>query len=200
MNARSTSPGRTALRLRIALKLLVTVQAVIVAILAAQLLGANDRFARMLGMEAELRGSTPPVGQVLPDLSKVPGVKPAMPAPAVLRGHAVLLVATCIECQSGSIVGRTLMGIDPGAVGGAQLHAVAWGGSADAWSREWGFDKHVFVHGVAAPSDLTVARRLRVGLSGVAFLYDAQGRWRATYHLGQLNADDIEHDLRQLDR
>jgi hypothetical protein len=174
------------------------VQAVVVAVLAANLLSGSDRFARLLGVDAELRGSTPPAGQVLPDLSNVAGVKPAFPAPVELRGQAVLLVATCIDCRSGDIVGRVLASVDPAAVGKAQLHAIAWGGSPRSWRGEWGIGANVSVHGVAPPSDVAIARQLRVGESGVAFLYDAQGRWRVTYHLGQLSAPDIEHDLRQL--
>jgi hypothetical protein len=34
--------------------------------------------------------------------------------------------------------------------------------------------------------------------SGISFLYDTRGRWRSTFFIGQLDREDIAHDLRVL--
>ena len=37
-----------------------------------------------------------------------------------------------------------------------------------------------------------------VAMGGILFLYDSRARWRATYFLGQLDAEDVRHDLERL--
>lgn len=135
----------------------------------------------------------------MPAFHMLDGLKPAID----LRAHdgPVLVVATCADCRSGDVWGRVLGDIDTGRVGAASsLHAVTWGGDAGAWQREWQLPRAVQVHAASAGGARAVRRMVHVGESGVAFVYDVDGRWRATYHLGQANADDIAHDLRVLSR
>lgn len=154
-----------------------------------------------------LRGSKPPSGQRMPDLREARGLEPAAEAPAAYRGTPVVLFATCMDCRSGDVFGGYL-----GRLGakdlpdGARAVVVAWNGDVEAWRREWGIDdERLEVHVAPGEQDAAVLRtRLGIGgragneESGIAFLYDPSGRWRATYFLGQLDREDIRHDLEEL--
>jgi hypothetical protein len=158
-----------------------------------------------------LRGSRPPAGQHMPDLSSVDGIEPGAPAPATLRGSAVMLVATCMECRSGDVIGGFLGRLTPDDLpGDARVVVFVWGGDEGAWLRQSrigvGDVKPTILH-VQAPAALARVRStFGIGSvggaeeSGITFLYDTKGRWRSTYFLGQLDRDDIAHDLRVLGR
>jgi len=162
-------------------------------------------------VNAGLRGSKPPAGQSMPDLRDVPGLEPRPEAPAAYRGAPVVLFASCMDCRSGDVFGGYLGRLAAGDIpDGARAVAVVWNGDVDAWQQEWSIDQaggpgRLEVHAASSEAD---AARLRehFGIggragneeSGMAFLYDAQGEWRATYFLGQLDRADIRHDLEQL--
>jgi hypothetical protein len=158
-----------------------------------------------------LRGSLPPAGARMPDLSGITGIEPPMPAPNELRGQAVALAATCMECRSGDVLGGFLGRMVADDVPrGATLLVLGWDGDPAAWTREWRIgagDLHPDVH-VARTKAAADEVRQRLGIgsvdgaeeSGITFLYDRSGRWRSTYFLGQLDRDDIRHDLRVLAR
>lgn len=157
--------------------------------------------ADRLWPEKTLQGSRPPAGQLMPDLSKVDGLDPPMPAPKQLRGRAVLIVATCLDCRSGDVMGGFLSRLDTDEVADrVALHVIGWEGDRRSWNREYPLDKRLRLHTASNAAEASaVARKLRVGESGIAYLYDRRGHWATTYHLGQLDADDIAHDLNLLE-
>lgn len=155
-----------------------------------------------------LRGSRPPAGQQVPDLSRIPGIEPRVPSPQELRGASVGLVATCLDCRSGDVIGGFLGRLRQGDLPrSARLLVVAWEGDADRWARRWRVDRELVELHVAraAPATEAVRRRLGVGAgprggeeSGMLFLHDARGRWRSSWFLGQLDRDGVLHDLAAL--
>lgn len=151
-----------------------------------------------------LRGSRPPAGQMLPNLAAVPGTTPPFPAAEKLEGTAVALVATCLQCRSGDIIGGFLGRLQPGRIpDGATVRVVGWGDS-EAWRTQWAIPEEFVVHEVA-PRGVELARR-RLGIgpvgdaeeSGVTYLYDTSGRWRSSWFIGQLDANGVVHDLELL--
>lgn len=145
-----------------------------------------------------LRGSHPPAGVAMPDLSTIDGVLPAIPPPWTLRGAPVMVVVTCGRCVSGRAITRALAALDRERIPEhAQIHLIVLDGAPGELST---FPHDARIHRADGGAAAMVRRRFHVGASGVAFLYDPTLRWRATFHLGQLVPADVAHDLRQLDR
>lgn len=160
-------------------------------------------------VNAGLRGSKPPAGQVFPDLAGIAGVEPSVPTGTELEGEAVQLVATCLDCRSGDIIGGYLGRLERDDVpDGARVLLVGWDGDLQAWQRRWRVDTNLVELHVARTPAATGELREAVGIgpvdgaeeSGIAFLYDTTGRWRSTFFLGQLDRDDVRHDLTALAR
>lgn len=165
---------------------------------------ARTEQSRENALNGGLRGSLPPSGQSMQDLSGIAGVEPPVPPPARLRGHAVALVATCLDCRSGQVLGGYLGRLDREDVPpGARMLLIGWDGDAAAWSERWGVDPAVVEMHVARTEAAAYALRDRFGVgrrsgaeeSGITFLHDPEGRWRSTFFIGQVNRDDIRHDL-----
>lgn len=174
-------------RIHLLLMLLLLVQLVIVGLALA--LWWNHR-------DHERRGSTPPDGQRLADLPALDGLVPPGPAPQELRGDGALLVATCLDCRSGQIVGGFLARVADDLPRGARVLVIGWDGTEQAWRSSTSVPPQIPVH--VAPDERTaraLRRELRVGESGFAMVYDSEGRWVSTFHLGQLDRDDVVADL-----
>ncbi|MCW2924031.1 MAG: hypothetical protein JWM98_1435 [Thermoleophilia bacterium] len=161
--------------------------------------GSGDDRANVVN--GELRGSKPPAGQTVPDLARVAGVEPRFPAPAKLRGRPLMIVGTCIDCRSGQVIGGFLgrLGADD-IPDGVRVVVVGWDGDAATWRTEQHIPGAFEIH-VARNAAATSA--VQDGLEGItesgrAYLYDASGRWRSTFHLGQMDRDDVLHDLERL--
>lgn len=171
-----------------------------------------------------LRGALPPAGQRLPDLSKVGGIEPTVPAPARLRGAPTLLVATCIDCggdtRSADLVGGFLHRLGSQELPtGSRVEAVVWDGDAAAWRRRWEVPAGVTVHvaddaaaalvrrrfGLATPGRAKTydtegtLREVDVATSGRAYVYDPRGRLRSAFSIGIMVPADVAHDLRAID-
>lgn len=157
-----------------------------------------------------LRGSKPPAGQTWPKLASVDGITPPFPSRADVDGAATVLVATCVDCRSGDIIGGFLGRIAPDALPrDARIVVLTWSGDPSAWAKQWNLDpSRLELHAVAAGDDAALARvRTAVGIapvqgaeeSGIAFVYDPAGIWRSTFFIGQLKVDDIAHDLSELE-
>lgn len=155
-----------------------------------------------------LRGSKPPAGQTWPDLAGVAGIDPAFPTREDVAGRATMLVATCAACRSGDIIGGFLgrLGTD-GLPADARVVVLTWGGDQSAWASRWKLDAVAQLELHEATGAATVAsvrRTLGVGPvdgaeeSGIAFLHDVHGRWRSSFFVGQLQREDVAHDLDQL--
>lgn len=161
-----------------------------------------------------LHGSTPPAGQRLPELERLPGIAPRPPARGQLEGSAVALVATCVSCRSGDILGGFLGRLERDDVpDDARLLVVGWGGDVRAWSERWGVGSgpeapDVEVYGVRGTEGVAAARSMfRIGPgadggeeSGIVFVHDRRLVWRSSFSIGQLDRDDLRHDLQQLSR
>jgi hypothetical protein len=147
-----------------------------------------------------LRGSRPPAGQKMPDLSKVSGMEPDMPAPASMRGDVTLVVATCMQCPSGDVIGGALRRLtDRDLPEGARIEVVGWGGDVAAWRAEWKLPKRLAIHVVRTPSSVSKVKvLLGIGTNGFGYLYDRGGVWRASYAVQLLQPDDVVHDMRVL--
>jgi hypothetical protein len=198
------SPVSRPSRIRRIVLLLVAVDIVILAAAVVVWFVLRDDQADGNVVNEGLRGSRPPAGQQLPDLASMAGVRPAVPAPAELHGDAVQLVATCLECPSGDIIGGYLGRLTREDVpDGARVLLVGWEGDLAAWSERWHVDSRLVELHAASSAAATEALRERFGIerrgdaaeSGITFLYDPRGRWRATYFIGQLDREDITHDL-----
>lgn len=199
-----TSPARPRTIVRRAVKVLLLVDAALLVV--ALVLWVQIRRGDEAGnvVNAGLRGSRPPAGQTLPDLSRLEGVRPSVPAPAQLEGRAVALVATCLQCRSGDIIGGFLGRLRPADIpAGAQVRVVGWG-DAEAWRTKWAVPGEFTVHEVPVASTERARRAFGIGPvdgaeeSGVAYLHDPRGRWRSSFFLGQLDRDDMLHDLEAL--
>jgi hypothetical protein len=152
-----------------------------------------------------LRGSRPPQGASWPgELASVAGVEPTFPGRTGVEGSATMLVATCIECRSGAILGGFLGRLRDGDLpGDARIVVLTWDGDPAAWRSEWAIDGSRAEWHRARTASAASAARERLGIgsidgaeeSGVTLLYDADGAWRASYSIGQLNREDIAHDL-----
>lgn len=206
----------TRARLRRIVLTLVVIDLLVVAAAAAAWVLLTGGDERANAVNAGLRGSRPPEGQ-LPDLSSV-AMTPAFPDPGTLEGTVVAIAATCRACRSGDVLGGFLGRLQRGDVpAGAQLHVVAWSGAemgrpsmtSDTWGERWriGARQRVIVHDVrSAGGAAAVQRRLGIGdgvthpSSGVVYAYDEHGRWRSSWFLGQLDRGDLRHDLRELAR
>ena len=154
-----------------------------------------------------LRGSRPPAGQHMPPLNDVKSITPPVPRQQEFEGSAVQLIATCLDCTSGEIIGGYLGRLTRDDIpAGARVLVVGWDGDVEAWQRRWRVDDElVDVHVTNHPGMTRFLRELfgiapRGGAeeSGITFLYDTRGRWRSTYFLGQLDREDVAHDLRVL--
>jgi hypothetical protein len=186
---------RSSRRRRI-IALLVVVDAIVVAI------AVGVWFAIQRTEPSELRGSTPPAGQVIPDLSNVSGVEPPIPPPSGLAGDAVtMIVGTCLNCRSGDLIGGTLARMleRESIPKGANIVVLGWDGDAKQWRREWQIPSNVTIHSaVSDRANDELPARLRLGENGMVFLYDRKRRWRSSFHTGQLDHEDMAHDLRLL--
>lgn len=155
-----------------------------------------------------LRGSRPPAGQVWPDLATERGIAPPFPDRDAIRGHATMLVATCADCPSGDIIGGFLGRLDDDALpDDAHVIVLTWGGDQAEWAARWKLDAVPQLELHAATNAQAVARvRRTLGIgpvdgaeeSGIAFLHDTAGRWRSTFFVGQLQREDVRHDLERL--
>lgn len=173
--------------------------------LAVWLLSRDDERAN--AVNDGLRGSAPPAGQTWPDLQPIDGIEPAFPGRDDVRGTASMLVATCADCRSGDIIGGFLGRLGPDTLPeDARVVVLTWDGDQAAWVDEWHVDRdRIELHHATSPAAVARVRR-ELGIapvgdaeeSGITFLHDTRGRWRSTYYVGQLNADDIAHDLERL--
>ncbi len=154
-----------------------------------------------------LRGSTPPAGQVWPALAEVDGITPVFPTRDDVEGRATMLVATCAECPSGDVIGGFLGRLGEDALPeDARVVVLTWRGDQATWAKRWHIDDERFeLHDVADGAPLAAVRRsLGIGSvdgaeeSGIAFLHDTEGRWRSTFFAGQLDREDVAHDLAEL--
>lgn len=152
-----------------------------------------------------LRGSKPPAGQRVADLTGIPGIEPAVPTPEELRGTAIALAVTCMDCPSGDILGGFLGRLAEDDVpSSADIRVVAWHGDVEAWRSRWRIKRDISIHKV--PDAHVEDARDVFGIrpvrgqeeSGMVFLYDEHGRWRSTFFLGQVNRADVTHDLQAL--
>ncbi len=158
-------------------------------------------------VNAGLRGSKPPAGQTWPRLDNVDGIEPAFPTRADVQGAPTMLVATCVECRSGDIIGGFLGRLPEDALAeDARVVVLTWGGSQTDWATQWRIDPERFdLVDARTPAAVEEARTaLGIGPvdgaeeSGIAYLHDADGVWRSTFFLGQLDRDDVSHDLAAL--
>lgn len=192
----SEAPDDRRRRLRRIIRIMVAIDVAVLLALAALWLLKGDELRR----GDSLRGSQPPAGEHMPAYSKL-DLAPSMPKSVALSGHASLVAATCIDCQSGDIYGGFLHLLSQRNLpDGAQLHVIVWGGDADAWRHEWSLPKRIHVHVADSGAATTAVKALtHIDDSGIAYLYDDKGMWRSTFHAGQLDADDVTHDLRAID-
>ncbi len=157
-----------------------------------------------------LRGSRPPAGQSWPDLANVAGIDPAFPTGDDVTGQPTMLVATCATCRSGDVIGGFLGRLGDDALPpDARVVVLTWGGDQTAWATRWKLDalSRLELHEVAGAESVARVRRT-LGIapvdgaeeSGIAFLYDPRGRWRSTFFVGQLDREDVAHDLERLRR
>ena len=202
------SPVREPSRLRRIVVVLIAVDLVVVfAVLGIWLaMGGQDADDRNVLNEG-LRGSRPPAGETFPKLDAIAGIQPPMPPAAKLRGDAIQLVATCLDCRSGEIIGGYLGRLTRADIpDGARVLLVGWDGDLDAWKRSWNVDEDLVELHAAADARTATALRTRFGIdrrgdaeeSGITYLFDPRGRWRASYFIGQLDRGDITADLRTL--
>jgi len=148
-----------------------------------------------------LQGSRPPAGRTWPRVDRVE-LDPPLPRRAQLADAPAVLVATCLDCRSGDIIGGFLglLGADH-LPGHAAVHVLAWGGSAKRWRAEWSLPETYEVHVAASEQEsLELRRALAVNENGFARVYDPRGRWRSTFHTGQLDREQLRDDLSTLAR
>ena len=178
--------------------MLVDVAVLLAAVVVYVVLGRGD--ARENVANVGLRGSRPPAHQTMPDLSNIRGVVPAVPAPAAFRGDVTLLVATCMQCPSGDVIGGALRRLaDRDLPDHARIVVVAWSGDVAAWRAEWKLPASLPIHVVRSPSSVpTMKVRLGIGDNGFGYLYGRTGAWRASYAVQLLQPDDVLHDMRVL--
>lgn len=192
--------------MRRVVKLLVAVDLVILLAVVAVWLVARSGDDRANAVNAGLRGSLPPAGQSWPDeLASIDSITPPMPRASNLAGHPAVLLVTCIECRSGDIMGGFLGRIQPSDLpADAPVHVLTFDGDQAAWQQRYSVrddDQVVLHHASTAAAADRIRARLGIGSidgaeeSGVTFVYDPDGTWRASYSIGQLNLDDLAHDL-----
>lgn len=207
-DASGRSPMRTRAQVRRIVKVLVLVDLVVIlAAVGIWMLLRDDPDANVVN--DGLRGSRPPGGQVWPELAAVEGIEPAFPTRQEIKGSPVVLVATCVDCRSGDVIGGFLGRMSADAVpDGARLVVLTWGGDQARWAKQWNLDAdRIDLHAVT-PSDAaalaTVRRTVGIGPvqggeeSGITFVHDPEGSWRSTFFVGQLSVDDLAHDLKAL--
>jgi hypothetical protein len=185
------SPPQRRLTLRRALKLFIAVDLLIVLVVAGWLLVRADNGGK-------LEGSKPPADQRMPDLSGIEGVEPAVPAPAELRGEAVAIIGTCLDCRSGEIIMGFVsrLGEVPS---GSRVIMVQWLDKSDSGVNVFNNSGgRIKIHAVGPTGTRAVKDALNIGDSGIAYLYDKDGVWRSTFHLGQLERDAFLADLEEL--
>ena len=204
-NADNPSPEPRRANVRRLVKLLVAVDVLVVLAAVAIWLSMGDD-DRSNAVNDGLRGSTPPAGQAWPDA--IAALDATFPTRSDVRGHASMLVATCADCRSGDIIGGFLGRLANDALPrDARVVVLTWDGDQAAWADRWKLDRdRLELHALTTPTAVARARReLGIGPvagaeeSGIAFLHDARGRWRSTFFVGQLDVEDIAHDLEQLD-
>lgn len=205
---RESSPTPRPTVVRRIVKLLVLVDLVVLIIAVAVWLAIRGDDERENVVNDGLRGSRPPQGQTWPGLATVSGIDPPMPALSSVVGRPTVLIATCVECRSADVIGGFLSRMRADDLSeDARLVILAWGGDVQAWSKQWKLDEERYeLHAAATPGATNSVQRT-IGIarvdgaeeSGAAFVYDATGRWRSTFFLGQLDRDDIAHDLAALE-
>jgi len=148
----------------------------------------------------ERRGSKPPSGQRLPaGLADIRGLEPRFPSLRPAKGaRPVLVAATCLDCRSGDVFGGFMGRLDPDDLPeGAEVRLLTWDGDPEAWRREHRIpEKYRIHHAQSERAAEELQTTMRVGDSGIAFVYDRRLRWYSTFHLGQLDRDGIAADLR----
>lgn len=163
--------------------------------------------AQLNVVNPKLRGSLPPPRQTWPPLAGIEGIAPKFPSVSTMQGEVSMLVATCIDCRSGDVIGGFLGRLAPGDIPDAiSVHVIAWDGNVDQWSSRSRINlKQTTIHSVTdEASAIKVQRTLGIGsrsgqeASGAIMLFDTSAVWRSTFAIGQLSRDDIRHDLEQL--
>lgn len=147
-----------------------------------------------------LHGAIVPKNQKLPNLSKVKGIEPAFPSSKKLKGKVVLIVATCLMCRSGDILGGSLQSLGSKKLpNNTQVLIIGWNGDAKKWRKEWNIPSSYSIHTSSSDSSRSAVKdKLHVGDSGFGFLYDKQGYWRTSYSVQALYPDDVRHDMKML--
>lgn len=150
--------------------------------------------------DGEMRGSIPPAGQRVPALGALAGITPRAPSSSALTGDPVAIVATCIECPEGEVLGGFLQRLGRDLPDDARLLVLGWDGDIASWARASGIPVDWQVHAVEPRARAAVHRALHASDTSLLLLYDRDGHWRTTYHLGMLDVDDVRHDLEVLAR
>lgn len=201
------SPDARSVRVRRVVKLLVIADlCILLAAVGTWLLlrGGEDRAN---AVNEGLRGSRPPAGQAWPELSDVAGIEPAMPTLRDVLGQPTVLVATCTSCRSGDVIGGFLGRLGVEALPDeARVVVLTWGADQASWIDRWQVDDERFElhHASGEPAIARVRRELGIAPvggaeeSGVAFVHDPNGRWRSSFFIGQLDREDLAHDLAEL--
>jgi hypothetical protein len=192
-----TSPRPSRLGIPKWVKLLVVVDAVVLAVALGVFAVLHRSDERENIVNAGYRGSRPPAGQQVPDLSKVRGISPALPATSTFKGAPTLYVATCMKCPSGDIVGGAMRRLGERSFPkGTHVEIIAWQGDAATWRSDWQIPASLPIHVVTgAASIYDVKRTLGIGDYGFSYLYDSAGTWRASYALQTMLPEDIVHDM-----
>lgn len=187
--------------------ILVDLVVLLVAIVAWLALRGDDR-ANLVN--EGLRGSRPPADQPWPgQLASSGAIEPAFPLRGDVAGEAAMLVATCVDCRSGDVFGGFLGRLRADDLPEeARVVVLTWGGDQAAWVEEHGIDDERFELHHARGGEAADEARAVLGIgpiagaeeSGIAYLHDKRGRRRSTYFIGQLDREDIAHDLERLGR
>jgi hypothetical protein len=151
------------------------------------------------GVDAELRGSIPPSGRVLADLSTIDGISPPVPSPSSDGGRPLLFIATCGDCRSGDVIGGFLRRLSlekPPA--NARLRVVVWSDDGDPFAdtHKLPNEPWLTIHTVSDAARESVQSRTKVGESGMSFVVGPSGRGGSTFSIGFLKVDDVRHDLK----
>jgi hypothetical protein len=151
------------------------------------------------GIDTQLKGSIPPSGRVLADLSTIDGVSPPIPSPSSDKNRPLLFVATCADCRSGDVIGgflrRFVLERPPA---NARIRVVVWSdkGTSFASTHKLPAKPWLTVHTVKPEAQEAVQSQMKIGDSGMSFVVGPSGRGGSTFSIGFLKVEDVRHDLK----